>query len=232
MQEILIIDDDKELCELIKMCVQREGYIVRAVHTGAAGLLEAGRGEYTLIILDVMLPGIDGFSVLSAIREHSSVPVLMLSAKSEEQSKVSGLQLGADDYLTKPFGIAELMARVGSLIRRYTVLGSPSAQSTTLNCGSMTIDAQTRRVMVDNSEVELTGKEFDMLYFLASNAGHIYTKKQIYRQVWGEDYAYDDSNIMSFISKLRRKIETDAANPRYIRTIRGVGYRFEKGEEK
>jgi DNA-binding response OmpR family regulator len=150
----------------------------------------------------------------------------MLTAKNEETDKVRGLRLGADDYLTKPFGMEELMARIGSLIRRYTVLNDTAASNEVIRLKDMTINSGNREVFINGQAIELTGKEFDMLWFLAAHKGRIFTKRQIYAHVWEEDYAYDDSNIMSFISKLRKKIEINASEPFYIQTVRGVGYRF------
>ena len=192
-------------------------------------LLEENKDTCSLIILDVMMPDMDGFQVLQKIREKNNVPVLMLTAKSDEEDKVSGLRLGADDYLTKPFSINELMARVNSLIRRYTTLNPVAGnEAATMLLKDMVIDKVNRTVTVQNRPVELTGKEFDLLLFLASNKGRVFTKKQIYTQVWAEEYAFDDSNIMSFISKLRKKIEPNPEQPFYIQTVRGVGYRFNK----
>ena len=156
-----------------------------------------------------MLPDIDGFQILQKIRDKSNIPVLMLTAKSSEEDKVFGLRLGADDYLTKPFGINELLARVNSLIRRYTTLNPFTADIDSISLKDMVIDKLNRTVTVKDIPVLLTGKEFDLLLFLASNKGRVFTKKQIYSQVWEEEYAFDDSNIMSFISKLRKKIEPD-----------------------
>lgn len=233
MNHVLIIDDDKELCALMKKCVEQEELCAITAHGGAQGLRLAeeyrNRGSLLLVILDVMMPDMDGFEVLKKIRETSNVPVLMLTAKSDEDDKVYGLRLGADDYLTKPFGINELMARVNSLIRRYTTLNPvPGKGTDCLTVEGMTIDRDNRIVTVHDMPVELTGKEFELLYFLASNKGRVFTKKQIYTQVWEEEYAFDDSNIMSFISKLRKKIEPDPERPFYIQTVRGVGYRFNK----
>lgn len=232
MNRILVIDDDKDLCALMKKCMEQEELSVTVAHSGMEGLSllnECKDESLSLIILDVMMPYMDGFQVLKKIRESSNVPVLMLTAKSDEEDKVSGLRMGADDYLTKPFGINELMARVHSLIRRYTLL-NPTASSDAdyLIREGMVIDKGNRTVQVNDTFVELTGKEFDLLLFLASNKGRIFTKKQIYTQVWEDEYAFDDSNIMSFISKLRKKIEPDPEHPFYILTVRGVGYRFNK----
>ena len=231
MDTVLIIDDDKELCKLMKKCVEQENLSAVVAHGGFEGLrlLEENKDACSLIILDVMMPDLDGFQVLQKIRGKSNVPVLMLTAKSDEEDKVSGLRLGADDYLTKPFSINELMARVNSLIRRYTTLNPVvGSEAATMLLKDMVIDKTSRTVTVKNMPIELTGKEFDLLLFLASNKGRMFTKKQIYTQVWAEEYAFDDSNIMSFISKLRKKIEPNPEQPFYIQTVRGVGYRFNK----
>ena len=231
MNKVLIIDDDKELCTLMKKCVEQEKLTAVVANGGIEGLrlVEENNDTYSLIILDIMIPDLDGFQVLQKIRQTNNVPVLMLTAKSGEEDKVSGLRMGADDYLTKPFSINELMARVNSLIRRYTLLNPVS--NTDVDCMTfqgMVIDSSNRLVFVDNKQVELTGKEFDLLSFLASNKGKVFTKKQIYTQVWEEEYAFDDSNIMSFVSKLRKKIEPNPERPFYILTVRGVGYRFNR----
>ncbi len=231
MHHVLMIDDDKELCALIKKCVEQENLSALVAHGGVEGLRLANenKSNCSLVILDVMMPDIDGFQVLRKIREISNVPVLMLTAKSDEEDKVSGLRLGADDYLTKPFSLNELMARVNSLIRRFTTLNPTSTMSTDrLVLKDMVMDQENRMVSIHAVPVDLTSKEFDLLYFLASHKGRVFTKKQIYTQVWAEEYAFDDNNIMSFISKLRKKIEPDPEHPFYILTVRGVGYRFNK----
>ena len=230
MNKVLIIDDDKELCALMKKCIEQEKLSAVTVYNGIEGvrLIDENKDSYSLIILDVMLPDIDGFQILQKIRDTSNIPVLMLTAKSSEEDKVFGLRLGADDYLTKPFGINELLARVNSLIRRYTTLNPFTADIDSISLKDMVIDKLNRTVTVKDIPVLLTGKEFDLLLFLASNKGRVFTKKQIYSQVLEEEYAFDDSNIMSFISKLRKKIEPDPDHPFYILTVRGVGYRFNK----
>jgi DNA-binding response OmpR family regulator len=230
MNKVLIIDDDKELCALMKKCIEQEKLSAVTVYNGIEGvrLIDENKDSYSLIILDVMLPDIDGFQILQKIRDTSNIPVLMLTAKSSEEDKVFGLRLGADDYLTKTFGINELLARVNSLIRRYTTLNPFTADIDSISLKDMVIDKLNRTVTVKDIPVLLTGKEFDLLLFLASNKGRVFTKKQIYSQVWEEEYAFDDSNIMSFISKLRKKIEPDPDHPFYILTVRGVGYRFNK----
>lgn len=233
MNSVLIIDDDKELCALMKKCIEKENLSAIIAHSGIEGIRlvdeNKNSGCLSLLILDVMMPDIDGFQVLKIIRETSNIPVLMLTAKSNEDAKVFGLRLGADDYLTKPFSISELMARVNSLIRRYTTL-NPTFETETdyIVLQGMMIDKANRIVSVNDIVVELTSKEFDLLSFLASNKGRVFTKKQIYTQVWEDEYAFDDSNIMSFISKLRKKIEPNPDNAFYIQTVRGVGYRFNR----
>ncbi|ANA82345.1 DNA-binding response regulator [Paenibacillus glucanolyticus] len=226
---ILIIDDDVELCSLVKKCVSQVNLETDMAYNGQTGLLQVmnENDSYSLIILDVMLPNMDGFQVLSEIRKYSNVPVLMLTAKGSEPDKVTGLSLGADDYLTKPFSINELIARVQSLIRRYTTFNSRDSVSI-LTFKGIVIDKEIRTVHVEDKLIDLTGKEFDLLVFLASNKGRVFTKKQIYTQVWNDDYSFDDNNIMSFISKLRKKIEPNSEQPFYILTVHGVGYRFNK----
>ena len=226
---ILIVDDSADNLNILSELL-RPQYRVLAANSGEGGLRVANSSPKPgLILLDVMMPDMNGFQVLQEIRKKNNVPVLMLTAKSDEEDKVSGLRLGADDYLTKPFGINELMARVNSLIRRYTTLNPVAgSEAATMLLKDMVIDKVNRTVTLQNLPVELTGKEFDLLVFLASNKGRVFTKKQIYTQVWAEEYAFDDSNIMSFISKLRKKIEPNPEQPFYIQTVRGVGYRFNK----
>ena len=229
MNRILSIDDDKELCTLIKRSVCAENIEADICNTGREGIQQLKEQEYQLVILDVMMPGMDGFETLEEIRKEYSLPILMFTAKNDSASKVKGLRAGADDYLTKPFDMDELIARIVSLIRRYTTLnpGFP-IEADCITLKDMVIDKTNRMVFVHQLPIELTGKEFDLLSFLASNKGQIFTKKQIYTQVWEDAYAFDDSNIMSFISKLRKKIEPDPEHPFYILTVRGVGYRFNR----
>lgn len=224
---ILIIDDDIGLCHLLKRCVEKENLTADLAHTGTIGLDLAIRGSYHLIILDVMLPEMDGFQVLKKIREISAVPVLMLTAKTASTDKVNGLRSGADDYLTKPFDVEEFTARVLSLIRRYTTLNTGSVEELNrLTFRGLIINMDTRIVTVGENLIELHPKEFDILLYLAKNQGKILTKQQIYEKVWQEQYAFDDNNIMGYISKLRKVIEPDPNSPTYIQTVKGVGYRF------
>lgn len=226
-RRILIIDDDKELCELLCESIKKENIISDVRHNGLDGIKALEGAEYQLVVLDVMMPGINGFEVLERIRMHSNVPILMLTAKDDSASKVRGLRQGADDYLTKPFKMEEFIARVYSLIRRYTYLGNIEANST-LEYENMMIDIGARGVKVYGNDVELSGKEFDILLYCAQNQGRILTKKQIYEKVWGEEYVYDDNNIMAVISRIRKKVEKDSSNPVYIQTVKGIGYLFNK----
>ncbi len=225
---ILVIDDDKELCTLIRRSLVKESIKVEYCYSGAEGLAMLEKNTYQLILLDVMMPGMDGFQTMEKIREKSSIPILMLTSKNDSGSKVQGLRSGADDYLTKPFDLEELIARIISLIRRYTRFNSVERNITALNYKGMTIDYNSRSVTTQNGTFELPPKEFDLLLFCAKNQGRILTKQQIYEEVWGEAYVYDDSNIMAIISRLRKKIEPDTATPYYIQTVKGIGYRFNK----
>ena len=229
MEYILIADDNKDITDILEKYVKKEGYGALIATDGIQTEELFHTYHPAAILLDVMMPDMNGFQVLQEIRKKNNVPVLMLTAKSDEEDKVSGLRLGADDYLTKPFSINELMARVNSLIRRYTTLNPVAGnEAATMLLKDMVIDKVNRTVTLQNLPVELTGKEFDLLVFLAESKGRVFTKKQIYTQVWAEEYAFDDSNIMSFISKLRKKIEPNPEQPFYIQTVRGVGYRFNK----
>lgn len=228
MDRILIIDDDRELCGLIRRSVRQENLEADCCYSGWAGLLQIRETDYQLVILDVMMPGADGFETLKRIREESSLPILMLTSKNDNASKVCGLRAGADDYLTKPFDMDELMARIHSLIRRYTRFNSKEGPMQILHFDGLTIRLEERTVSTENGTFELPPKEFDLLLFCARHQGKILTKQQIYEAVWGEPYVYDDSNIMAVISRLRKKIEANPGSPKYIQTVKGLGYRFNK----
>ena len=195
-KKILVVDDDIELCNLLKQCLGNEGYEVACQNNGKKVVSYLIENKVDLIILDVMLPEEDGFTVLRKIREVSHLPVLMLSAKGDEMNKVLGLRTGADDYLTKPFGLSELVARVESLLRRCCYMQSGNKENSILSY----------------RELEIPQK--------------VYTKKQIYNEVWEEDFIYDDNTIMALISRLRKKIEINPNEPQYIQTVWGIGYRF------
>jgi DNA-binding response OmpR family regulator len=224
---ILLVDDDKDLCVLMRKYLLDEGYLVDVCHDGESAVQKASDDSYQLLILDVMLPKRSGFDVLTQIRKESNIPILMLTAKDSEVDKVSGLRMGADDYLTKPFNTSEFLARAASLLRRYTVFNSAeSNHADILEIGEMRIEGSRHEVSIGGNLIELTAKEFALLYFLANHRGQVFTKKQIYRGVWEEEYAFDDNNIMVHIRRLRKKIEPDPENPMYILTVWGVGYKF------
>ena len=228
MNKVLIIDDDKELCTLIKRSIQSDRIDADFCNTGKEGLRKLKGTEYQLVILDVMMPGMDGFETLEEIRKESSLPILMFTSKNDSVSKVRGLRMGADDYLTKPFDMDELVARIVSLIRRYTRFNQQDKALQQLAFDGLIIDLENRSAATENGTFELPPKEFDLLLFCAKNQGKILTKQQIYEEVWGKEYFYDDSNIMAIISRLRRKLEINPTSPKYIQTIKGIGYRFNR----
>lgn len=228
MNSVLIIDDDKELCLLIKQSILSEDIEADFCTTGKRGLEKLKEKDYQLVILDIMMPGMDGFETLEQIRKENSLPILMFTSKNDSVSKVRGLRAGADDYLTKPFDMDELIARIISLIRRYTRFNGQNGIPQQLDFDGLKIDIENRFIITINGMFELPPKEFDLLLFCAKNQGKILTKQRIYEEVWGEEYLYDDSNIMAIISRLRKKIEQNPRNPKYIQTIKGIGYRFNK----
>ena len=228
MNKILMIDDDKELCALIQKSVLQENIETDCCYSGKDGLIKLKENKYQLVILDIMMPGFDGFEILEQIRQENSLPILMLTAKNDITSKVRGLRAGADDYLTKPFEMDELIARIISLIRRYTRFHPSDGIPEKLTFDGLIIDIDSRCVISVNGTFELPPKEFDLLLFCAEHQGKILTKQQIYEEVWREPYVYDDNNIMAIISRIRKKIEENPGNPKYIQTIKGIGYRFNK----
>ena len=229
MHNVLIIDDDRELCLLIKRSVLLEDIEADICNTGKVGLQKLKEKQYQLVILDVMMPGMDGFETLEKIRKESSLPILMFTSKNDSASKVRGLRAGADDYLTKPFDMDELIARIVSLIRRYTRFNQQDGTAQQkLEFDGLQIDLENRSVTTENGTFELPPKEFDLLLYCAKHQGKILTKQQIYEEVWGEEYFYDDSNIMAIISRLRKKLEVNPSSPKYIQTVKGIGYRFNK----
>lgn len=228
MNRILLVDDDRDLCALLARSVEQEGLAADCCYSGREVPERLAGAAYQLVVLDVMMPGADGFETMAAIRAESSVPILMLTAKNDHLSKVRGLRAGADDYMTKPFDLEELLARIHSLIRRYTRLNPGRAEGALLRYRGLTIDPDTRTITTDRGTFDLPPKEFDLLLCCARHQGKILTKAQIYEAVWGEPYVYDDGNIMAVISRLRKKLEDDPAHPRYLQTVKGLGYRFSK----
>ena len=214
---------------MIKRSVLSENIEADFCNTGKTGLQKLKEQEYQLVILDVMMPGMDGFETLEEIRKENSLPILMFTSKNDSISKVRGLRAGADDYLTKPFDMDELIARIVSLIRRYTRFNQQNGTAQQrLAFDGLQIDFENRSIITENGIFELPPKEFDLLLYCAKHQGKILTKQQIYEAVWGEEYCYDDSNIMAIISRLRKKLEANPSSPKYIQTVKGIGYRFNK----
>jgi two-component system, OmpR family, alkaline phosphatase synthesis response regulator PhoP len=224
-EKILIVDDEEHIIELVELYLGKEGYRVTCALDGDAALEKFTSEKPDLLVLDIMLPGRDGLDVLRQIRKTSDVPVIMLTAKESEVDKVVGLELGADDYLTKPFSPRELVARVKAVLRRSKPQQEPADE--VLRRQGITIDTGRRKVDVeDEGEVELTAKEFDLLYVLAANPGIVLTRERLMEKVWGYEYIGDTRTVDVYIRHLREKLCDNADDPRFIETVRGVGYRF------
>ena len=227
MSKILIIEDEEAIADLEKDYLELSDFEVTIENTGDGGLQTALTGDFDLIILDLMLPGVDGFEVCKQIREEKNVPIIMVSAKKDDIDKIRGLGLGADDYMTKPFSPSELVARVKAHMARYDrLVGSNQKVNDIIEIRGLKIDKTARRVYVDGDERIFTTKEFDLLTFLAENPNHVYSKEELFREIWDMDSIGDIATVTVHIKKIREKIEYDNAKPQYIETIWGVGYRF------
>ena len=227
MSKILIIEDEIEIADLEKDYLELSGFEVSIANDGRKGLAMALTEDYDLIILDLMLPGMDGFEVCKAIREKKNIPIIMVSAKKDDIDKIRGLGLGADDYMTKPFSPSELVARVKAHMARYDrLVGSQAKVNDIIEIRGIRIDKTARRVYVDDVEKAFTTKEFDLLTFLAENPNHVFTKEELFREIWDMESVGDIATVTVHIKKIREKIEYDTAKPQYIETIWGVGYRF------
>lgn len=227
MSRILIIEDEEAIADLEKDYLELSDFEVEIEHTGDGGLQKALKEDFDLIILDLMLPGMDGFEVCKKIREEKNIPILMVSAKKDDIDKIRGLGLGADDYMTKPFSPSELVARVKAHMARYDrLVGSTQKMNDIVEIRGIRIDKTARRVYVDGEEKTFTTKEFDLLTFLAENPNHVFTKEELFREIWDMDSIGDIATVTVHIKKIREKIEFDTAKPQYIETIWGVGYRF------
>ncbi|MBE5844331.1 MAG: response regulator transcription factor [Butyrivibrio sp.] len=227
MSRILIVEDEEAIADLEKDYLELSDFEVKIENAGDVGLQTALSEEFDLVILDLMLPGMDGFEVCKRIREKKDVPVLMVSAKKDDIDKIRGLGLGADDYITKPFSPSELVARVKAHMARYSrLVGSATESNDVVEIRGLRIDKTARRVYVDGAEKSFTTKEFDLLTFLAENPNHVFTKEELFRKIWNMDSIGDIATVTVHIKKIREKIEFDTSNPQYIETIWGVGYRF------
>lgn len=227
MSRILIIEDEEAIADLEKDYLELSDFEVVIENSGDRGLSRALSEEFDLVILDLMLPGMDGFEVCRSIREEKNIPIIMVSAKKDDIDKIRGLGLGADDYMTKPFSPSELVARVKAHMARYDrLVGSTQKVNDIIEIRGLKIDKTARRVYLDDEEKIFTTKEFDLLTFLAQNPNHVYTKEELFREIWDMDSIGDIATVTVHIKKIREKIEFDTTKPQYIETIWGVGYRF------
>ena len=227
MAKILVIEDDQAIAELEKDYLELSGFEVTIFEDGDAGQKAALSEDYSLVILDLMLPKVDGFEICKRIRQAKDIPVLMVSAKKDDIDKIRGLGMGADDYMEKPFDSKELVARVKAHLARYErLLGSNAKKNEVIEIRGLKIDKTARRVYLDGGEKLFTTKEFDLLTFLAENPNHVYTKEELFKEIWDMDSIGDIATVTVHIKKIREKIETNTSKPQYIETIWGVGYRF------
>ena len=227
MSKILIVEDEEAIADLEKDYLELSGFEVEVANEGTLGLEKALGGDYDLFILDLMLPGADGFEICRRIRNEKNTPIIMVSAKKDDIDKIRGLGLGADDYMTKPFSPSELVARVKAHLARYDrLIGSAAEKNKIIEIRGLKIDTTARRVWVNGEEKTFTTKEFDLLAFLAAHPNHVYTKDDLFREIWDMESVGDIATVTVHIKKIREKIELDTSNPQYIETIWGVGYRF------
>ena len=227
MSRILIVEDEVAIADLEKDYLELSGFEVEIENDGQSGLLRALNEDFDLFILDLMLPGVDGFEICRQIREKKNTPILMVSAKKDDIDKIRGLGLGADDYGTKPFSPSELVARVKAHLARYErLIGSNIVENDIVEIRGIRIDKTARRVWVNDEEKQFTTKEFDLLTFLAENPNHVFTKEELFREIWDMESIGDIATVTVHIKKIREKIELNTNKPQYIETIWGVGYRF------
>ncbi|MED9779793.1 MAG: response regulator transcription factor [Peptococcaceae bacterium] len=226
MDKILIIEDDVAIAEIERDYLELDGFAVEIAADGNVGFERGLSGEHSLILLDLMLPGMDGFAICRALREQIDVPILMVTARQEDIDKIRGLGLGADDYIEKPFSPSVLVARVKAHLARYRRLTGSERTSGEIQIGGIRLNEETHRVYVDGREVELTNKEYELLLFFMLNVDVVFSREQLYERIWGWDAMGDSATVAVHINRLRKKIEQDPANPRYIVSVWGAGYRF------
>ena len=224
-KRILIVEDEESIADLEKDYLELSNFEVEVANDGETGLKKGMEGDFDLIILDLMLPGVDGFEICRQIRDKKNTPIIMVSAKKDDIDKIRGLGLGADDYMTKPFSPSELVARV-KVARYERLIGSNVEENKVIEIRGLKIDTTARRVWVGGEERNFTTKEFDLLTFLASHPNHVYTKEELFREIWDMESIGDIATVTVHIKKIREKIEYDTSHPQYIETIWGVGYRF------
>src|SRR6056297_1164490 len=225
---ILVCDDDRDIAKAIEIYLKNEGYDVLLAHDGFEAINAAEKNDVHLIIMDIMMPGLDGIQATKSIRKEKNIPIIMLSAKSEDYDKIIGLNIGADDYITKPFNPLELIARVKSQLRRYTRLGSIEMKENIFRTGGLVIDDEKKEVTVDGESVKLTPIEYELLKFLLKNAGKVFSIDEIYEKVW-EEACYNAKNTVAVhIRRIREKIEINPKNPEYLKVVWGIGYKVEE----
>ena len=225
-KKILIIEDDESIAEIQKDYLEMSGYSVDCAYDGESGMQKYLSGQYSLVILDLMIPKMSGFEILDKIAEKKKIPVIIVSARDEELSKIKGLNLGADDDITKPFGMGELLARVNCHIKTYGKFNTAASENRLLEVGNLKIDELDRRVYINGKEVILKQKEFDLLLFLMKNPNRVFSKDELFERVWGFDALSDTTTVTVHIARIREKIEKNPAKPEYILTVWGSGYRF------
>ena len=230
MYNILICDDEKDIVSALKIYLEADGYAAYTAYNGREALEILEKEDIQLVLLDVMMPELDGIGALTIIREQSNVPVILLTAKSEDTDKVLGLNLGADDYVTKPFNPVELQARVRSQLRRYLQLGGGSVREDLLSIGGIRLDDKRKEVQVDGEPVGLTPREYEILKLLMQHPGEVFSPKAIYRQVWNDEPYGAESTVAVHVRHLREKMEINPAEPRYIKAVWGQGYKLERGK--
>lgn len=229
-EKILVVDDEKEIADLVEVCLKNEGYIVEKFYNGTDALNRADGGDIALGILDVMLPDIDGFTLVQRLRERFVFPIIMLTAKVEDTDKITGLMLGADDYITKPFSIPELAARVKTQLRRVNQYNSPDALKPPAEYDhrGLYINAGSHRCTLNGKEITLTPIEFNILWYLCSHSGSVVSSEELFEAVWGEKYLDSANTVMAHVARLREKLGEPPRRPRYVKTVWGVGYTVEK----
>ena len=230
MYNILVVDDEKDIVAALEIYLRSEGYRVLSASNGREALSIAAREDVHLILMDIMMPVMDGLTAMAQLRQTSNVPVILLTAKGEDTDKVLGLNVGADDYITKPFNPVELLARVRSQLRRYLQLGGGTVRPTALRLGGIALDDRTKEVTLDGDPVSLTPREYDILHLLMGSPGTVFSPKRIYRAVWGEEPFGVENAVAVHIRHLREKLEIDPSDPRYIKVVWGQGYKMEGGK--
>lgn len=227
-KRVLVVDDEKLIVKGIRFSLEQDGMEVDCAYDGEEALNKALEGSFDMILLDVMLPKMDGFEVCQRVREVSNVPIVMLTAKGEDMDKILGLEYGADDYITKPFNILEVKARIKAIMRRSAPQVNPQTRSTEVISGDVYLDTESRRVRIKDVEMNLTSKEFDLLLHFVSNPGKVYSREQLLETIWGADYPGDARTVDVHVRRLREKIEPNPSEPRYVHTKWGMGYYYQK----